>query len=239
MTIQFECSTPTFPLTLGEAGRGRRLITIHHPPALREGEVLVAVFTNRDYTKWRRSGKIERHGPTRIIAEGSWAHGDAGATASGPDQLLAVRPGACWLAVGGDGVAWWGMCRADGTIHKMNVTERNDDPQTAAPFVRELVALPDFPPTSKWRAWLAEHEAAFGGAPTPIPTILSTSEERARTISDATRVLPLRAAVGAVFAADETARLTPEEQTLLTTLIGMDPTRRRALLGELAERVRL
>jgi hypothetical protein len=237
----YDATPPTFPLTLGEAGRlPRRLITIQHAPVLRDGEVLVVVYTDRTWK--RRSGKIERFGPTRIIAEGTWAHGDAGNVANGPDMLLAVRPGACWSALGGNGVVWWFWCRPDRSVVRLCRQDRDDDPQGVAPLVRELVNLPDFPVDGyavKVREWLAAHEAAFGGAPTPLPTILSTSEERARLIGDATRALPLAAAVGAVHDADEAARLTPAEQALLVELTKMDPARRRVLLGELAERVRL
>lgn len=233
----YDVSPPTFPLTLGEPGRGRRLITIQHAPALREGEVLVAVRTDRTWK--RRSGKIERHGPTRVIAEGMWAHGDAGNVAAGPDMLLAVRPGACWFYHGGDGVAWWGWCAADGTVREISKEQRESEPQTAAPFVRELVDLPDFPVVSKVRQWLAEHEAAYGAAAPPVPVIKSTSEQRAETIAAATRVLPLAAAVEAVKSSDEAARLTAEEESILGALSRMESVRRRILLGELAERVRL
>ena len=233
----FVVPPPTFPLSLGEEGRSpRRHITILHAPVLRDGEVLVAVHTDRTWK--RRSGKIERHGPTRIIAEGTWCHGDAGNVANGPDLLLAVRPGACWMASGGNGIGWWYWCRPDGTILRLCKADRESDPQGVAPFVRELVSLPEFPAVSVLREWLAAHESAFGGAPTPIPVVKSTSEMRTETIA-AAGILPLRAAVGAVADANEAAQLTAEEQALLGTLARMEPARRRALLGELAERVRL
>lgn len=163
--------TPTFPLTLGEDGRGRQLAKILAPPTLRPGEILVAVRTDRSYTAARRSGKVDRFGPTRIIAEGRWAHGDAGRIASGPDLLMAVQPGSAWYSLGGDGVGIWSWVRPTGEVISLSATWRKANPQEAIPLLRELGALACLPPDTGWRSQLAELESQFGGAPAPVPEV--------------------------------------------------------------------
>lgn len=238
-----------YPLTLGEAGRGRAPVTLIAPPALRAGEVLVLVRTDRSYTRHRRNGRITRYGPTRVVAEGAWAHGDAGNIASGPDQLLAVSPGACWFAVGGNGVGHWSWCRPSGEIVTLSGQQRDSDPQGSLPLLRELTALAAFPADSKWREKLAEYEASFGGGLAPAPSIesFSTREERravaagtvltrmdGRGVADHQRI-EVAGAMGGMGAIERPALLGTEE-AILALLASLSVERRRIVLSYAAER---
>lgn len=153
---------PTVPLVLGESGRGRNLVNILQAPRLREGEILLLVRTSRKYTSSRLSGKIELYGPVRVIAEGRWAHGDAGAICGGPDMLLAVQPGAAIFSFGGDSVGHWTWVRPDGEMISISSRFRDENPQEALALLRELTALPALPPEKGWRKQLAAIEARFG-----------------------------------------------------------------------------
>jgi hypothetical protein len=245
-------ATPTFPLTLGEDGRGRQFVKIHAAPVLRVGEVLTVVRTDRSYTSSRRSGRVERYGPTRVIAEGRWAHGDAGAICGGPDLLLAVMPGAAWFSVGGDGVGRWSWVRATGEVVSMTATWRKENPQEAIPFLQELGALPCLPPDKGWRSQLAELEAQFGGAPAPAPEILTQAEKAAADARQLASVsVPAgigrgfveaavagRAIAGAASALLDapSQTLTAEEEAVYTAIVGLPHDRRLLLLSTLKER---
>lgn len=155
-------SPTVFPLVLGETGRGRNSVHILQAPRLRDGERLLLVQTSRKYTSSRLSGKIELYGPARVIAEGRWAHGDAGAIAHGPDMLLAVQPGAAIFAIGGDGIGHWTWVRPTGEMISVSSRWRDENPQAVMELLWELTALPDLPPEKGWRKQLAAIEARFG-----------------------------------------------------------------------------
>lgn len=156
---------PTFPLNLGEPGRGRNLTTLIRAPRIDEGqgEALVAVWTSRHY-KRGVGGAINSYGPVREIISGTWAHGLAGNTASGKDALFAVKPGAVILARGGDNVVVYGWCPIGGDTWKTLRTDRAEENlQKSLDDLREIVACLDAAgatnPNGRARVLLARAEA--------------------------------------------------------------------------------
>lgn len=156
---------PTFPLTLGEQGRGRNLTTLIRAPRVDEGrgEALVAVWTSRHY-KRGVGGTISAYWPAREIISGTWAHGGAGRLASGQDAIFAVKPGAVIAARGGDGILVYGWCPIGGDTWKTLRTDRAEENlQGSLGDLREIVACLDAAgvtnPEGRARVLLARAEA--------------------------------------------------------------------------------
>lgn len=146
-------------------------------PGPRQRGVLVRLNTSGTYTKGSCGSYSVVWGRVSVVAEGQWAEGDAGRTASGPDALLHVQGPAFIRAVlqGGEGKGWGGRCvlvTAEGrcwmgkTADLAALVTADERPDLAA-VVRDMLAatasstLPDTDPGAGPRIGLLVPGASY------------------------------------------------------------------------------